>query len=411
MEFPPLVAQDGPAAQGATVKRRIAIVTAEILGPVRNGGIATALTGLAEALALDGHKVDILFVDLANSAADSMQGWVAHYAAKGISLSRLPGGADLPTLSHAAADWLATRKVEIAHFHEWLGLGAAALAQKKSRQRFRATLMVVGTHGPSAWAAEGNATPLDPEIDARERQSVALADILISPSAYLLGWYRDRGWTLPARCHVQQNLLPLRPDPPAPRPGLPVRELVFFGRLEQRKGVVLFCDALDRLKLPPGVSLTLLGKTAPVDGQDGLAYTLARAQRWGLAVQHIGDKDTAAALGYLRQDGRLAIIPSLIENSPCTVLECLLEGIPLLAANVGGVAELIAPQDQAALLFPATADALAARLEAVLATGAVTGSPAIPQSLVRTQWLAWHGAQRTETPGLRGWLMRFFTKR
>ncbi|MBU0796380.1 MAG: glycosyltransferase family 4 protein [Alphaproteobacteria bacterium] len=382
-----------PYSDQPAQKRRVAIITAEILGPVRNGGIATAYTGLAEALAAEGHAVDILFVDLTNAAADGSDGWVNHYATQGISLSCLPGSGDLVALSQAAAEWLRGRNADIAHFHDWLGLGAAAIAEKRAGKAFFDTLLVVGTHGPSAWAAEGNAVALDPGIDHQERRSVALADVLVSPSAYLLDWFRARGWDLPRQYHVQQNLLPGRADLPPPRQTLAVRELVFFGRLERRKGVVLFCDALDLLatrgKLA-GLSVTLLGRTAPVDGQDGLTYARHRAQHWGLPVTAIGDRDTAAALAYLKEGNRLAVIPSLIENSPCTVLECLLDGIPFLAADVGGVAELIAPDDRASLLFAAQAEALAGRLEQVLTSGAMTGAPAIPQAIVRQGWTNWH---------------------
>ena len=83
-------------------------------------------------------------------------------------------------------------------------------------------------------------------------------------------------------------------------------------------------------------------------------------------------------------------MPSLIENSPCTVLECLLDGIPFLAADVGGVAELIAPEDRDRLLFAPSAGALAAALTDRLESGAATGRPAIAQEAVRRVWTNWH---------------------
>ena len=47
-------------------------------------------------------------------------------------------------------------------------------------------------------------------------------------------------------------------------------------------------------------------------------------------------------------------MPSLQENSPNTVYECLEQGIPFIASNVGGVPELIAPDDHARVLFEPT---------------------------------------------------------
>ena len=42
-------------------------------------------------------------------------------------------------------------------------------------------------------------------------------------------------------------------------------------------------------------------------------------------------------------------MPSLIENSPCVVGECFTLGVPFLAADVGGTAELVAEESRASL--------------------------------------------------------------
>ena len=50
-------------------------------------------------------------------------------------------------------------------------------------------------------------------------------------------------------------------------------------------------------------------------------------------------------------------MPSLQENSPNVVYECLEHGIPFIASNVGGVPELIAPGGSRPRLFEPTAGA------------------------------------------------------
>jgi glycosyltransferase involved in cell wall biosynthesis len=160
--------------------------------------------------------------------------------------------------------------------------------------------------------------------------------------------------------------------------------------------VLLFCDALDLLAANgilarhDGLKITFLGKSTPVEGMDGRDYVAARAAGWPAKTSFVSDLDSAGALDYLAAPGRLAIMPSLIENSPCTVLECLLGGIPFLAADVGGVAELIAPDDCGRLLFAPAAGALAEALADRLAQGAATGRPAIAQAEVRRVWVNWH---------------------
>lgn len=400
----PLLVEDIPAELQGTPPQRITIVTAEILGPVKNGGIATALTGLSEALAEAGHSVTVLFVDLAGTMQqeDRQDRWADLYAERGIRLAFLNPDAYKDrsplALSFQVAAWLAGERADIVHFHDWIGLGHEAVRAMRMGQGFVDTLLVVGAHGPSAWAAEGNGLPNDPEGERIERYAVEQADVLIAPSHYLLGWMEARGWQLPKRHYVQQNLLPRGRDAGAPesRHGLPVTELVFFGRLEPRKGVLLFCDALDRLAANgilarhDGLKITFLGKSTPIEGRDGKDYVTGRAAGWPAETTFVSDLDSADALAYLAVPGRLAIMPSLIENSPCTVLECLLDGIPLLAADVGGVAELIAQEDRDRLLFAPTAGALAEALTERLENGAATGRPAIAQDSVRRAWTNWH---------------------
>ena len=100
------------------------------------------------------------------------------------------------------------------------------------------------------------------------------ADVVISPSAYMVDWMQDRGWTLPERVFVQQYVrsrvvaetaadAERTAEAARRRPTPAGSEIVFFGRLETRKGIELFCDALDRLAdegALPGASVAFMGK-------------------------------------------------------------------------------------------------------------------------------------------------------
>ena len=121
-----------------------------------------------------------------------------------------------------------------------------------------------------------------------ERQCVALADVVLSPSQYMLRWMQSRGWTLPAVCYVQQNI----PLPELKTSGrVTIRgegeqrasELVFFGKLEERKGIGLFCDALDLRagRNLRGFSVTFLERARGSRGATRSA-TLERARNVGL---------------------------------------------------------------------------------------------------------------------------------
>src|SRR5262249_9068554 len=145
---------------------------------------------------------------------------------------------------------------DIIHFPEWGGHAYYSLLAKHQGLAFHRTLFCIGTHSPTAWIKQANSEfyshPRDLELDFMERQSVAFADIIISPCQYMLRWMIEQGFKLPERSFVQQNILPAnaRGNTPADTGSSvnqPVSELVFFGRLETRKGIELFCDALDRV--------------------------------------------------------------------------------------------------------------------------------------------------------------------
>lgn len=409
--FPGLPVKAGEARGPA--RARVCIATCEFAGPHRNGGIGTFCLSLATTLAEAGHQVTVLYLSRHSDGA-SMDEWQAQLAARGIQFIPLPPPAiALDTLAGTAASyeaylWLKEREFDVIRFPDWQGHGYYTALAKHQGLDFQNTIIWLGAHGPTAWTRELNREfmdgPGDLETDFMERESVALADVLTSPSQYMLGWMRERGWRMPANSYVQRNILSphLRQcweeaSPPF-QPGA-ISELVFFGRLEERKGVGLFCDALDRMAQlgRTGFTVTFLGKAAIVAGRDGVEYIRERARRWPFSWQALTDRDHAAALRYLREGRRLAIIPSLGDNAPHTVLECLHGRIPFLASRVGGIPELIASEDLEAVTFAPRAAELAARLSRAVPQGVAPARPAVDPRINQRQWIAWHDALASRT--------------
>ena len=80
--------------------------------------------------------------------------------------------------------------------------------------------------------------------------------------------------------------------------------LVFFGRLESRKGLELFCDALDVLAgrgALKGATVTFLGKNGRVRHEDGVRFVGRRTAHLGVPVRLESTMGQAEALDYLRQ--------------------------------------------------------------------------------------------------------------
>lgn len=378
-------------------RQRICLLTLDMVGPIRNGGIGTAFLALAETLVAAGHDVTILY-PAAYSETEPVTRWRTHYAARGIGFVSLFLEGSEAQLSYGAYHWLKTQRFDVIHFHEWRGIGYWTTVAKRCGLAFASTTLVCQLHSPTLWHMAHSAQFLthcgELETDFMERRSAEGADHVTAPSRYILDEVHGMGWRLPPSRQVLHNLLPqgFGGPLPGPVPAQPVEELVFFGRLEERKGLGLFCAALGgliRAGTPPR-RVTFLGKVGQVAGVSALAWLAGMAQAWPMPWAVLNHLDPHQARDYLAGNGRLAVIASRMENAPYVVLECLAAGLPFLAPDVGGIGELVAEADRPRLLYPRTPAALTAAMAGALREGLAPGAPAITPAATRDHWLDWH---------------------
>lgn len=382
---------------------RICIVTPDLLGPVKNGGIGTACGYLAYALAEAGHSVNLLFCQTGAESLDP--GWIAAYEARGIGAvnaaawqkelgeaGNFPGLGQL-AMSRTVYEWLKTQPdFDLVLFMDWQGAGFYALHARACGAAFERAAMVVVIHSPSYWHSIHNAavasSPLESLLWHMERKAIGMADAVISPSRYMLGWTEERLCPLPARAIAQANLLEwgenLRHDSDDP-----IREVVFFGRLEFRKGLEQFCGALDRLaakgELPPVI--TFLGKCSWMGDEHSAFYLARRSRKWtGAEIRLLTQKDHREAVEYICGPGRLAVMPSIADNSPYTVYECLAAGVPFLARNVGGISEFLPGAEADVFLFGDNPAELAERIAKALGKPPRRGTLAIDFAANARAW-------------------------
>jgi glycosyltransferase involved in cell wall biosynthesis/GT2 family glycosyltransferase len=365
---------------------------------------------LAETLAKAGHEVVALYLQGQRSEGKSIAECIAYYAerqVKFVPLSGLEGieiGASYNVAqSLRACTWLREQNFDIIHFPECNGFGYFSLLAKRQGLAFENTTFCIGTHSPAAsWCLECNTqfpTFLSQlEIDFMERQSVALADLVVSPCQYMLRWLSANQFKLPQKAYMQQYITPHNARLPVTAETYNLRqidEVVFFGRLETRKGVTLFCQALDLLakRHPSPLKITFMGKNCTVDGRTASNYIKIHAAQWPWPCQILSNLDQLGAMEYLRGNRRLAVIPSLVENSPFTGMECIGAHIPYIAAATGGIPEQLCEEDKDKL-FPPRPKALADKLEQICRQGIRPAKPAITPEDTERGWVAWH-AQET----------------
>jgi glycosyltransferase involved in cell wall biosynthesis len=399
-------ATDLAPGEAAAPMGHICLITTEFHGLFKNGGIGTSNTGLALALAAAGYQVTVAFANadergprVATGNFDELR---THYAGLGITLDYVPPHAqgafnDPRTGSYSIYLYVAAHRFDLVLFNDNGGQGYYTFQAKHAGSFPDAPILWLVTHGPFDWVMELNAMPYwgrEPIVAGfMERRCAVLADRLISPSAYLIDWMRARGWTMPPRTVVTQNLVGSSLAPEAPFrhvAGAPATEIVFFGRQEVRKGLKLFCDAIDLLDAESdltGLTITFLGKFSKLGALHSGIYLAERASRWRATLRIMADCDQRQALEKLARPGVLAVLPSLAENSPCTVVECLLLGVPFLATDSGGTAELINSEDHPTCLFAPDAASLAARLRTTVPSLPPAARLAISQDQTRHAWL------------------------
>jgi glycosyltransferase involved in cell wall biosynthesis len=292
--------------------------------------------------------------------------------------------------------WLKTRSFDVIYAVEHTGIGFFVAMAKLFGLAFQETRLLVGTHSPTMWHLEGN-RQLPPGrdvlgVDYMERMTVALADTVISPSRYMIEWMQRERWSLPEHVEVIANPVPshARPDGALPENVTGVKEFVFFGRLEPRKGIVIFARALSLLRpdLVAGLTVTFLGKRSRLDVTQLAKSVLPKTLHW----QVIDDMSASDAVAYLKQPGRVAIVASLMENAPMTVVECLGQGIPFLASVVGGIPELLHPEDRERHLFQPEPGELARALTRTISDGLGPARAALLPQSIDASWRATLGA-------------------
>jgi glycosyltransferase involved in cell wall biosynthesis len=136
-------------------------------------------------------------------------------------------------------------------------------------------------------------------------------------------------------------------------------DVVYVGEFRHIKGADLLIDAVARLHADgKPVTLTLAG-----DGEE-LAALKAQIQKLGLteAISFIGH--VKARHGFSK--GGVLVVPSRGDSMPYVVIEAAAAGIPMVAANVGGIPEIFGSHTEAlfaANVVGAMADAIEIALE------------------------------------------------
>lgn len=113
--------------------------------------------------------------------------------------------------------------------------------------------------------------------------------------------------------------------------------ILCVGNISLRKNQNAFLQALDGMASRRAFQLVFLGSSDLSDPYNKDFFKLIEKRPW---CRYEGFADRAKLKTYIAQAGLLAL-PSLEDNCPMVVLEAMAAGLPVAAANVGGVPDLV----------------------------------------------------------------------
>lgn len=164
-------------------------------------------------------------------------------------------------------------------------------------------------------------------------------------------------WLVPNA--VDESFFDVRPEIDRDQPPL----ILCVGYICHRKNQNAFIRALDSLASRKKIRLVFLGGGFNHEPYVREFQELLRTRPW---CEHNGFVDRGQLKNWLSKTSLLAL-PSLEDNCPMTVLEAAATGVPVVAANVGGVPELVEDGKTGLLFDPLDAASMTAAVEKILA--------------------------------------------
>jgi glycosyltransferase involved in cell wall biosynthesis len=251
------------------------------------------------------------------------------------------------------------RQCDLVHAHWTISGGAALLSRWTHRKPLLLTV-----HGSDIFQVPRHpiGAAVTRSILRRVQRVTAVSEALKEATSALA----TPGETFDEKIEVISNGIDLaRFAPPSPDPRHARNDepalILFAGFLIKRKGVRYLVEALSLL--PPDVPryrLVLMGEGPEEDALREQTIALGLADQ----VEFAGFQPQAVVGEWMRR-ARVFVLPSLEEGQGVVLLEALASGTPVIASDVDGMREVVAPE-VGKRVPPADPPALASALQQML---------------------------------------------
>jgi len=340
------------------------------------GGLGAHVAHLAPALAEKGVHVHVV--------TPRLNGGQAEETAGNLQVSRLNGGGlpeDFLERTTVINDYLYGRAAAIVgtqpgpwllHAHDWLAGEAAIRLERDYNLPLLATI-----HATEYGRNQGIHTELQRQVHQQEYQLTAAAGAVIACSHFMANQIAGVFGVPASKLEVIANgvdvahLLDTAYDRESFRRAYAQEDeniVLHVGRLVAEKGIYVTLDAMPLLlEVMPNVKLIVVGSGPAL--QD--ARSKALGQPWSNKVIFTGFV-TDEVRNRLYQVADVAIFPSIYEPFGIVALEAMAVGLPVVASNAGGLAEVVDREETGVVVEAGSPDALAWGIAHVLAQSALS---------------------------------------
>ncbi len=194
------------------------------------------------------------------------------------------------------------------------------------------------------------------------RRLLNSADVILAPSEFLRDQFVGHGVS-PDKIRFSDYGMKVPPGSErAPGRANGRLRFSFIGSIMPHKGVDVLVDAFSRVS---GRDAELRVYGDPGYAPDYYASVVGRARNG--SVRFMGKFDNGDVYRILQETDALVVPSVWCENSPLTMHEAVLAGVPVIASNIGGMAELVRRTGNGLLFEVASVDDLHAKIDGLIA--------------------------------------------
>lgn len=387
---------------------RVCLVTEELAGIAPSGGIGAAFMELAKELNENDVAVDVLYCSSTYLGRSEKLTQILTKLEKNVGriltldIEKYCNQPYTPQkISYAIYKWLESRDgdYDIIHFHDYKGLGFYSVLAKHQALSLTNSIINIQTHGPLRWALEANSkffTHTEQlRIDFMEKVSLELSDSITSPSSYMLRWLKNNGFLSEAKenCQIIKNCISEIPKNEHRSGEKKIKNLIYFGRHEQRKGLRIFCTALKIInkKLKENkITVIFLGGPGEVNDAPSMFYLENEARTWEFEFIFKTGLQRDETLNFLwAAEDPLVCVCSPYENSPYAASEAISLGLPLIVSNAGGAKELFSDPNYEGII-EMNPNNLARTIEIFIKQPPCNPAPSETSVDIAQKWLNYH---------------------